>query len=311
MSSTPATLSLEEWLTLPAEHIAVQVRRKRLGLLLAVDGTRRHYLLHNDKETITDFAEYAEYSVHSYVRVYDLLFGLGVETVMTPFLYPPNFKRGGNYLAQSLNATKSLLINTPFTDLYKRWNLKVRLYGDYDIAPDAASTKDEIVQIARQVAAVSFDGPQRLLLGYCAGTFSQEMILRTVASVQATGEIPTEDQLRVICFPDGPTCINIRIGAGWLRGGSILPPLLDGGKTDHYSLIHLALDVQEQTLRQILYDHLFRRWVGPEDDAPYTPDDLQALREYYSEHQNCVVGLGSLVGPGLWYADHKHSEEYY
>jgi len=132
------------------------------------------------------------------------------------------------------------------------------------------------------------------------------MIARTLTLHVQKGRAPTADELCQSCFPDGPHEINILIGAGWLRVGSFLPPLLDGGRTDLYNIAHLALDLQEETARRILYDHLFRRWAAPEDDVRYQPKDLQALGAFYREHAQCVVGLGQLIGPGLWYPDHAH-----
>jgi len=297
---------LTEWLAMPRSELAEYVAQRHLAVLFSIDGTRRHYLIQTGKDEISDFAEFAEHGAASYVRAYDVLFGLGVETVMTSLLYPPNFVRGGNYLQQSLNMCRRLLMTAPFTDLYQRWQIKARLYGDYEFAPNAASSRDEISELATVLAALTPTGKQKLLLGFSAGSFSEEMIARSIALYQTLGRVPTEAELMAACFPDGPTQIHIWLGAGWLRLGITLPTLLDGGRTDVYGLSHLALDLQEGELRRILYDHLFRRWAGPEDDVSYTPADLRELGDFYREHKDCVVGLGTCVGPGLWYPDHAH-----
>jgi hypothetical protein len=112
--------ALEEWLALPQSEIADFVAQRHLAVLFSVDGTRRHYLLHNNKDEISDFAEFAQHGAEGYVRAYDVFFSLGVETVMTPLLYPPNFVRGENYLSNSVRMCRQLLVNAPFTDLYKR-----------------------------------------------------------------------------------------------------------------------------------------------------------------------------------------------
>jgi adenosine tuberculosinyltransferase len=298
--------TLAEWLVLPRAEIAAHVSQHHLAVLFSVDGTRRHYLIHRGKDEIADFTEYAEHGAESYVRAYDVLFGLGVETVMTPLLYPPNFVRGGNYLAQSLKMCRHLLVNAPFTDLYARWGLKARLYGDYDFAPNAASSRAEITDLANVLTQATPHGERTLLFGYAAGSFTEEIVVRSLALYQATGRIPSQAELVAACFPDGPTQVHFWLGAGWLRVGITLPTQLDNGRTDIYGLAHLALDLQETTLRRILYDHLFRRWAGPEDDVAYTPTDLRELGDYYRLHADCVTGLGSLVGPGLWYPDHAH-----
>jgi adenosine tuberculosinyltransferase len=298
------TPTLEEWLALPRSKIADIVAQRHLAVLFSVDGTRRHYLLHNDKEEITDFEAFAQHGAESYVRAYDVFFSLGVETVMTPLLYPPNFVRGDNYLNNSLKMCHQLLVNAPFTDLYKKWKLKARLYGDYEFAPNAASSRDEIGKLGKAVKALTPRGKRKLLFGFSAGSFSEEMIARSIVLYQATGRMPSEAELMKACFPDGPTQAHIWLGAGWIRLGITLPTILDGGRTDVYGLSHLALDLQESVLRRVLYDHLFRRWAGPEDDVNYTSNDLRELGDFYREHRDGVVGLGKLVGPGLWYPDY-------
>jgi hypothetical protein len=94
------------------------------------------------------------------------------------------------------------------------------------------------------------------------------------------------------------------INTGWFRVGGTLPPVLDQG-TDLYNLSILAFDLTEHDLRRILYDHLFLRNAAPEDNIPYTPDDLQELADYYAHNSQYVIGLGRLVGSGLWYPDNN------
>jgi hypothetical protein len=178
------------------------------------------------------------------------------------------------------------------------------LYGDYEFAPNAASSRDAIMELAETAKEITPVGERKVMFGFSAGSFSEEMIARSIALYQATGRMPTEAELMAACFPEGPTQAHIWLGAGWLRLGITLPTLLDGGRTDVYGLSHLALDLNEGVLRRVLYDHLFRRWAGPEDDVDYTPNDLRELGDFYREHRDGVVGLGKLVGPGLWYPDY-------
>jgi hypothetical protein len=109
-------ISPNEWLNLTQSDLAAYVKDRHLAILMSVDGTRRHYLLsHRDLHgRITNFEDYARHSADAYVRLYDLLFSLGVETVMTPLFYPPNFLRSAGYLRASMEMTRPLLCLDPF-----------------------------------------------------------------------------------------------------------------------------------------------------------------------------------------------------
>jgi hypothetical protein len=275
--------------------------------MFSIDGTRRHYLLEQTETTkIENFANYAQRIIHSYIKAFELLFAHGIKTILISMLYPLNFQREEHYLVEAIAATAHFLNRSHFKDLYKRFEVKARLYGDYEFAPAAHSVRDALKSVNNALCELTPQGERQILFGYNAGTFADEAIWHSVNLYQRLGRIPTTAEVREACFPDGPSKLDILIGAGWLRVGAILPPLLDAGSTDIYTLNHLTLDLQELTLRRILYDHLFQRWAAPEDDGDYTEADLATFRDYYRVHQNCLVGLGHLVGPGFWYPDHAH-----
>lgn len=304
----PDIPDIEEWLAYPQAELANYVRPKQLAVLLSIDGSRRHYLLSkpNNDGKITDFADYARHTAQAYTRVYDLLFALGVNTILTPMLYPPNFLRSPDYLQKAILSSQQAFLGEAFCQLYERRQVAARLYGDYDIAPNAAPVRTELTALTASLQALTPVGERQLLFGFAAGSFGDEAIKRGLTLGTQLNRVPTQDEVRAACFPQGPQQINILIGAGWLRVGMILPPLLDGGATDIYNLSHLVLDLQETSLRQILYDHLFRRWAAPEDDANYSSQDLLELKNFYSKHNNGLIGLGQLVGPGIWYADYPN-----
>ena len=296
--------TLEYWLTASSEEVAFEVASHHLAVLFSIDGTRRHYLLHNELEEITDFAAYTRFTAERHIRVYDMLFSLGVETIMSSFLYPPNFQRSVSYVQQAVASCQQLLTTDAFLALYKHQDVIVRMVGDYDISPNAAVVRSDLMALASELRSVTPRGTRSLRFGFYAGDPITELITRSTTFTRTVGTPPTREELCIACFPEGPSAINILIEAGWLRVGLVLPSILDNGQTDIYNLTHLALEVQEETIRRILYDHLFRRWAAAEDDLTYSAADLAALREYYADHPNGVIGIGQIVGPGLWYAEH-------
>jgi hypothetical protein len=204
--------------------------------------------------------------------------------------------------------------------------------GDRDVDEDVDVEGGEQEQEQEAAQAVGVQRQPTLWLGYQSLPFSQELTRRTARlakyeeakfGITQTGHghghgqgqgqgvvtsiplIPTS-YLRNLSFQHQqphPTQAHILIGAGWLKVGGILPPWLDEGTTDIYNLGFLTLDLDEITVWRILYDHLYRRNAAGDADADYSPEDLVALDTFYRRNQGKLIGLGSLVGSGLWYAD--------
>ncbi len=298
-------ISLEEWLLLPQSELTDIITSENLAVMLSVDGTRRHYLIHNNQIAIKDYNDYAIFEGTAYAKVYELLFSLGIQTILTSILYPPNFQRPQAYVEKAIAMSELIFLGGIFSDFYKKWNVRARLYGDYDFSPAAQHVSKSLQGLANTLEKNTPTGERLLLLGYNAGSFNEELISRTLDLRVRFERPPSEDELRIECFPHGPKQINLYIGAGNLTVGKVLPPILDQG-TNFYNLAFLALDLQEITFRKILYDYLFNRQLITDDFMQYSGADLQTLKTYYKEHWDCLVGLGQAIGPGIWYADHKH-----
>jgi len=297
--------TLETWLALPTPEIAQYVLPHRIAVMFTSDGTRRHYLLRHPEKNgqITNFLAYQQHTAALYAHSFTLLYELGVQAILTPGLYSLNFQRGSQMLQFFLDATQQSLLSEPLLSLYRIWDVQVRLYGDYDIAPAAEPIRDGLRSVEADLTALRPTGSRLLLFGYIADTFEVEYLQRGMALQTALNRLPTPDEIRLACFPHGPQRIHIHLGGGWMRVGRVLPFTLDDGATDLYFATGLTFDLTEENIRRILYDHLFLRHVAPEDNVAYTPEMIAALRSYYAGHGENVIGLGRLVGPGLWYPE--------
>jgi adenosine tuberculosinyltransferase len=309
------SVSLENWLGLERWKLAKIVRERRLSVMFSVDGTQRYYLIeryrNNSKNQAAefDFEDYTGFIAPQLTRVFDLLFGLGVENVLNMVLLPPNFDRSPNYIRFVVGNSYNTFTGTVFQKLYDRHGLQVHTFGDYDLAPRAEPVRAQLENLERRFEELNTAQPesgqaQTLWLGYYADSFTQELVKRA-----QTTKVSADADLRAACFrnlPNAPRRIDLLIGAGWLRVGGILPPLLDAGQTDIYNMAALILDMNEETLRRILYDHLFLRNAWSDADQNYSVDNIAQLACHQEQHGNCLIGLGKLEGPGIWYAEHKH-----
>jgi hypothetical protein len=305
---------LDVWLHMTSNEIAAFVSPHRLSIKLALDGTRRHYLMHHPSADgkVTDLIAYSLHCTNQYVRLCDMLFSFGVHTVMALNLWPPDInRREDNFLQLTLKMSEHALLHDDLLTMAARNNAAVRLHGDYDVSPHGEPIRAGLTALHETLARRTPYTERLLLFGFYTGRFEDETIARTVRLYERLQRPPTAQELQNDAFPDGPDRIDIFINSGWMRVDNwSFPPLLNQGKAELYSLIHLVLDMQEVTLRRILYDTLFvRRATSPADNLAYLPTTLNQLSEYYIEHRHCLVGTGELVGPDLWYPDHAHSED--
>lgn len=301
---------LQTWLALPTSEIAAQVSPHHLSLSLGLDGTRRHYLLHHPTESgnVSDLMDYGLFAMNAFARVCNMLFSLGLETVLLLNLWAPDIeRREPSFLQFTIEMSEKLATSPQFQEMYQRWQIKARLYGDYDVSPKAAPIREGLYALDERLTALTPEGERRMLFGFYVGSVAEEMIERTLRLREQLGRPPTGDELKHMCFPHGPDQLDIFIGSGWLRSFNLhIPPVLNNG-VDVYSLAHLPLDLEEYTVRRILYDLLFlRRVTSLNDNISYTPPIIESLSKYYAEHHRCLVGLGHLVGPDLWHPDHDH-----
>ena len=301
----PSEPTLDEWLNYSQTQIAEYVQKRKVSLMLSIDGTQRFYLTHRPEEeddTPLNFQEYVEFVIKPMAQLYNLIYTLGVNTVLTTVLLPSNFERAGKYAIKAIEQSYGAFGGALFQEIYRLHNVKVALWGDYDVAPAAEPVRPYIEGLRESLVSVSSPNPTNsLLLGFCAGTATQEITRRSHMLQDAGVMEPTDEELRKACFAHGPERLDILIEAGWLKVGGLVPPLLDGGHTDTYDLAFLVLDLDEATLRRILYDHLFLRGAWSDDKQNYSSSDIKAMRIYYQANQGRLIGLGHLVEPGLWY----------
>lgn len=302
---------LRDWLSMSRAELATYVLPHRLAVMVSIDGTQRHYLLKHPETNgqIVDYVAYADHNANAYVQLFGLLFELGVHTILTTSMSPPNFQRGERGMSQLLAMSEAFLTKAPFTGFYRRWQVQARLFGDYDLAPAATPIREALQALDQQMSALSPGRERLLLFGYCASTFADEQIARTQQLYAALNRFPTADELRRACFPHGPDRVHLYLLAGRLRVGQILPPLLDMGTADVYALSHLMLDLSEKEARRILYDHLFMRSGFKGDNVGYTPADLAALSAFYDDHRDYVTGIGQIVGPVFYLTDPSALEQ--
>jgi hypothetical protein len=283
---------LATWMSLTAEEIAERVEPFRLTALISLDGTRRWAYLH-EPASRTDWRIYTEASERAMLALLERFFTLGVQTVIVPILYPPNFARGAEWLRAALGPNgMGRLANPEVLATCARWGARARLGGTWTQAEPWAV--DMLAALDRQLAAGTPDG-ERLIIWECDAGDIGEAMLRAAVEVG-----PRKDAVLARFYPAGLSRVDLAIKDGKLNTvNSLASPLLLNG-TDLYVITNLMLDLSESQLRAILHDHVVLRRAGPKDGVEYTDEDLDKHRAWYLEESPRVLGLGELGAGGVW-----------
>jgi hypothetical protein len=282
---------LASWMALSREELAAQVAPYRLAGLVSLDGTRRWTYLH-DAESRTDWKHYVAVLATATLALIERCFAVGLETVIIPALYPPNFERGEEWLRASLGIYGlGRLVDEEHQESYRRWDVRARIGGTWRAAePWAVSALGALNQ---QLTVLTPTGG-RLLIWECDAGDLFEATLQVAAKVG-----PNREAVRAYFHPDGPEQVHFWVTGGRPRIFNFVPPALLQ-HTDIYVVTNLPLDLSEAQLRAILYDHLFQRRVAPEDNMAYSDELLSAYRDWYLERPGRIVGLGELAPGGIW-----------
>lgn len=307
-------MRLEEWLGLPEQDLAEIVKSKHLAVLLALDGTQRHFLIHHPElgGKITDFSNYAQESVAAYIRILELFLSHGVETLFVPLLIENDFWRGQSYIQQSVEWCSKTLVESPFSDIYQKYGASVRLYGDYDISDGASFVRPDLTALAAKLEYLTSSNgnvsdasyKSQIWYGIYSDNLALEAAHRSIEFYKQTGRTPnSEKEFINYWFPNGPERLNILINGGWLISGGIVPGVFANQAVDIYNLPYLAFDLQSESLRRILYDSIYLRHITDYDTTEYSVTQVENLANYYKRHSNCVIGLGESI-EGFWYGKH-------
>jgi tuberculosinol/isotuberculosinol synthase len=284
--------TLAQWMALPAEDISGVVLPKRLAVLVSLDGTRRFANM-RDPSSREDWARYSQLGKEAMVSLVDTLFALGVQTILITALWPSNFTRGNEYAKVVLGPLGLAgVTDATWRVVYDRWGARARLSGTWREAEPWMV--EEMEKVAAQYVAATPEGDRLVLWEADAGDIL-EATLKLAAQVgHSRGAILAAQ------YPEGPERIHIAIKSGRLStlDRIVSPVMLD--KTDLYLVSNLTLELTEDQLRAILYDHLFLRHAAPEDNMSYSDQYLAAYRRWHDARPPRVVGLGELDPGGYW-----------
>ena len=294
-------MDAESFQSLPTTEIAQLVRATGAKVcVFPINGTRRWFALEFPEEAATDSGEaYMRIGGQRHIELYKLFFDHGIDTLLTPIFGPDLLKRGQEYRQLMVPALSWFAQNQDFMDWYDSYDVRVHVYGDaqrYLRNTPYAPALEAYDELARRTA---HHRTFRLFFGVCAHDPAETIAEISVRFWQEHGHLPSKRELVEAYYGEYVEPVDLFIG--FERPAAFDMPLVATGNEDLYFTVSPSLYLDARTLRAILYDHLYSRRVS-ETYTELSPQDWQALAEFYRMNRDHVLGLGRKhSSASFWY----------
>jgi adenosine tuberculosinyltransferase len=265
-----------------------------------INGTRRWFLLEYPKQAADDFVNaYLQIGGQRHIELYELIFNHGIDTLLTPIFGPDILERGSDYQPIIEQGLLWFAQNPDFLAFYDAYDVRVRVYGDVERylkdTPYASvlSAFDELAQRTKSHTT------RQLYFGLCANDPAERIAQIGVEYFQAHNRLPGKRDLVEAYY--GQYIDPVSFFIGFDRPSAYDMPLIATGQEDLYFTVSPSPYMDTETLRSILYDHLYSRRINEEYDE-LTPEDWRTLTDFYRQNRHHVLGVGDSSARGnFWY----------
>lgn len=298
-------MDLQSFLTLPTEEVAAIVRTSGPKVcVFPINGTRRWFMLeYGDQEWDDPIAAYMDIAGKRHIELYKLFFDHGIDTLVTPVIGPEILATRNAYM-QKIGADGLARIAThpDFLSFYEEYGVRARFYGDY--RKHLANTPHENLSAILNglIETTDHNNRFRLFFGAFADNLSTTQVVAELAVkyYQEHGIVPTCEKIVGLYYGEYVDKANIFIGFD--RFAVFDYPLINSGEEDLYFTVAPSLYIDEQQLREILYDHLYTRRVKEVDFVDLSVEQIRNLRDYYQS--KVILGTGQLLD-GIWIPEYS------
>jgi hypothetical protein len=293
--------TLEAFLTWPAERVAECVRREKpMVCVFPINVTRRWFMLEYPQEAASGETQaYFQRAGQRHVELYRLLFDHGIDTLLTPIFGPELLERGPEYQEIMVPALLWFAQDPVFTAFYDAYDVRVHVYGDTRRYLENTPYEKALAAFDELAQSTAHHRRCRLFFGVCAHDPAETVVQIGVRFHEEHGRLPDKRQIIEAYYGEYVEPVDLFIGFD--RPSAFDMPLVATGCEDLYFTVSPSPYMDAQTLRRILYDHLYARRI---DDTSYTlsTQDVATLGRFYDINRHRVLGLGRKHRSGaFWY----------
>lgn len=294
MPSPPS--GLPEFLGWPTERVAGWVAGQPAPVVAGwpFNGTRRWFLGHRGAPG--DVGDYLSTLVRRQAEFYRMVLDHGVAAILAPSFGELNLERGEEYVRHALGGLLQIGTDEVYQELFRR-GVRVRFYGDYRRALAGPEYRPMVEACDEIMDATAGGGGPLILFGLFADGSCQNIAGLAVESFQKNRKVPDREALIEAYY--GVPVPDLSFYVGFEQPQLFDVPLVVTGREDLYFTLNPTPEVDQNQLREILYDHLVSRRVF---EVEYEKLPAEAKSRIIEEGRRPgTVGLGR-VDPltGLW-----------
>lgn len=294
--------NLEEFLELPTQEVAKIVRASGSKVVVfPVNGTRRWFVMEYGEQEFTDpVISYLDISMRRHIELYKLFFSHGVDTLLTPVIGPEILETREAYMQKiGAEGLARLAIHPELLTFYKEFDVKVRFYGEYrKYLVD--TVYEYLIELFDQVTEkTKKNSSYRLFFGAFADQIiaTEALAKFVVQYFSENGNTPSRKEIVEMYY--GEYLQKADIFIGFDRFSSFDYPLLNWGGEDLYFMVAPSSYLNDEQLREILYDHIYTRGVPEYDFMSSSGNSSTEIKNFYYKNRNLTLGTGHLLN-GTW-----------
>lgn len=287
---------------LPTSEVARLVREAGPKVcVFPINGTRRWFSLeYGEASGESSKTSYLEISGRRHIELYRLLFDHGIDTLVTPIFGPDIMERSAGYRTVLERGLVWFAQNRDFLDFYSDYGVRVQVYGEAERHlrdTPYAHVMNVYEDLRRSTASHQ---RRRLFFGVCANDATRTVVEIGIRFQKQHGRIPSRREIVEAYYGEYVPPVDLFIGFD--RPAAFDMPLIATGSEDLYFTVSPSPYLDAQTLRAILYDHLYARRVDDRSYDKLSPRDWQAMADFYTHNRRAVLGLGRKHQSGsFWY----------
>ncbi len=236
--------TLSEWLQLDNQIIANIVTERVSTAVVYLNGTRRWFLSQSD-----NWADYAKLTGIAHRQLCQLFYNHGIQTLIQPLMGYDLLDRGDDYMRMAIEQGLTELLTPTYLNWYRQAEIRVTLYGNWLNTLNELGFS-QILDSLKLIAETTQYTQYKLLLG----VFADEGLDNIVAMAK---DVNQGEELLKRYYGQAVGPVDLIIGSGQPAIWDL--PLLDINKASLYFFQAPTFCLSQDTLRRILYDHLYHR----------------------------------------------------
>jgi tuberculosinol/isotuberculosinol synthase len=223
--------------------------------------------------------------------LFQILFDHGIDTILSPLFGSELLHRGDEYVAETLGSI-AILESDSFCEFYEAIGARVRFYGNYPTTLAGTPYSDLKGILDRITSRTRDNHGLRLFFGLFANDATQAIANYSIDYFKQTGLVPDRRDLVISYYGEYVEPVSIFIGFD--KPSVFDYPLLSVGEEDLYFTVAPSPYLDANTLRIILYDHIFLRRAEEPDWFSMPASDRNRFKQYYLDNKDTIIGSGVL-----------------